>query len=416
MKILIVSQYFWPENFIINDLALGFKEKGHDVTVLTGHPNYPRGTFFAGYGCFNFLKKRSEIYKGIKILRVPIFSRGNSKGIKLIFNFVSFFISASISAILFVRKDFDVIFAFQVSPVTLAIPAVILKKITKRPLIMWILDIWPESVVATENKKYGIAWNILVLLIKWIYKHCDKILVTSRGFIKSVVDRGYNSSDIIYFPNWANSNFEEQVMVPIPDFKFPEGFKIVFAGNLGKAQDLESLVAAAELTKEYSDIKWMIVGEGRSREWLQNEISKKCLEKTLFAPGAFPIETMPWLYNKADALLITLKKTELFSLTVPGKLQTYLASAKPILAMLDGEGAKIIDEAKVGYVAPAGDFHQLSKNAIKLFALNREELVKLGQNGRSFYEKCFNRNNLITQCDTLLKSLNNCTKKSGEPS
>lgn len=404
MRILIVSQYFWPENFKINDLAVALKTRGYEVVILTGKPNYPQGKFFKGYG---FFSPHKESYKGIDVYRVPIFPRGNGSGIGLLLNYLSFVFFGSLF-ILFHRKKYDLSITYAISPITQAFPALVHKLFFKSKVYIWLQDLWPESVVAAGKVNSGLAMYLLNKMVRTIYKNCDKVLVQSEAFTESVINKGMKESDIHYIPNWAEDVFTSSVIFADPaKFNLPDGFKIVFAGNIGEAQDFESLIKAASLTKEYTDIKWVFVGNGRKKHWVQEQIKLKKLEKTVFLPGSFPLEDMPTLYAQADILLISLKDKDIFSMTIPVKLQPYMASGKPIAGMLNGIGAELISKANCGFACPAGDYVSLSGLVMKAYQMNQSLLLELGLNGKNYHDKNFQKELILDNLTSLIDASNN---------
>jgi glycosyltransferase involved in cell wall biosynthesis len=402
MKILIVTQYFWPENFKINDLANGLSERGHQITVLTGKPNYPTGKFYKGYNLFNH---RYEKINNIDIIRVPLLARGNSSSFKLILNYFSFAFFSSLASIFRVKGNYDLIFVFEPSPITIGIPAIVLKKKLKAPIFFWVLDLWPES--AENGGNYINKFNIKILnsLVKFIYKHCDKIFISSRSFSSSIADKMIDSSKLVYFPNWA----EESYLCPkIDKSKYekliPPGFIIMFAGNIGESQDFESVIKAVEQLRTYKEIQWIIIGDGRKKQWLMEEISIRKLDSSIKLLGSFQMSEMPNFFYHADALLVTLKKSKIFSLTVPAKIQTYLAFGKPILGMLDGEGAIIIKEAEAGLTCDAGDYIKLSENIKKMLLFNQSQRQKISEHAKKYYEEQFERRILLDRFEDEYKN------------
>jgi len=402
MKILIVSQYFFPENFRINDFANGLVEKGNSVTVLCGIPNYPTGKYFKGYG---LLKKKKEIYNKIKIIRVPLIPRKKGKGIELLFNYISYLISASIQVVFIAKSNFHAIFVHEPSPITVGIPAIVLKKIKKIPIYFWALDLWPESIKSAGNVNSRLIYFFALKITKFIYKHSDKILVSSEGFIQSIINKGVPKHKIIFFPQWAESIFNPKITKKLKyKTTFPDGFIVMFAGNIGEAQDFESILKSADHLRSEKSIYWIIIGSGRKENWVKQEIKNRKLEHNVWLLGRFPIEEMPELYAYSDALLVSLKKEKIFSLTIPAKIQSYLASAKPILTMLDGEGSKVVNDSKSGYAAKSGDAIILAENVRKMYQLNKNELLKLGINGRKYYERHFDRDLLLNKFLNIVKS------------
>ena len=398
MKLLIVSQYFWPEEFRINDLAIDLVERGHEVTVITGNPNYPKGKFVKGYG-FNYV---TETHQGIKIHRVPIISRGGSS-FRLVLNYLSFIIFGSIFAY-FHKEKYDKVFAINYSPITAVLPAIVYSKKNKIKLAIWVQDLWPESIIAASNIKSKNIQKWLKKLVKYIYKKADTIFVSNYGFKKSVMEKGISEDKIKFMPNWAEDLFEESknLIENRKDLNIPEGFVVMFAGNLGEAQDFESIIKAIEITKDNCSIQWVFVGDGRKSSWIKEKIKEKKLCNTVTLLGRFPTESMPSFFNLADVMLVSLKDEYIFSLTVPGKVQSYMASRKPILTMLNGAGSDIVNEAKCGFVANAGDFVKLAENVIKIEKYTKDQISELGANSLKYYQKNFSKKNII---DSFIQNL-----------
>ena len=392
MNILIVTQYFWPENFRVNDLALGLIERGHRVTVLTGIPNYPEGRFYTGYG---FPGKHHETYLGIEIYRVPLISRGASKGVRLALNFISFALFGTLFGPLLCRAGFDVIYVFEVSPVTAALPAIVMKWIKKCPLQLHVLDLWPESLIATDAVRSKFALHIVDKIVRFIYRHCDQILVQSRGFRLSLLERGVDGAKIRYFPSSAEGLFSSATLEDVlPPAQMPEGFIVLFAGNVGEAQDFPTVLLAAEKLLAHQEIKFVIVGDGRRFEWVKDEVARRGLNNVHLL-GRFPLDTMPSFFKRADSMLVTLKNEPIFALTVPAKLQSYMAFGKPVAAALDGEGRDIIEQSKSGVVAPASNPDELAEAILHLHRMTPEQRAEMGANGRAYYFEHFDREMLL---------------------
>ena len=349
MKLLIVSNYFWPEDFRINELAFQLAEKGHDVTVMTGIPNYPKGKFYDGYG---FFRKRYEVKNGVKIHRKPLVPRGSGRRRRLALNYLSSAASFCMSALWFGRKKYDAILVFNISPATVGLPAVLMRAIYKTPVVMWVLDLWPENISATAAIRNPRILGAIRRMMKFIYRRCDRILISSKGFQEKIEEVGGYSGQYTYFPNWIDESetvFSNPENVELP--ALPEGFRVVFTGNIGTAQDFGTVLSAAELLKDRADIQWVIVGDGREADWVREEIQKRGLQDCVSLPGRFPSGTMPWFYDQADALLLPLRKSPVFELTVPRKMQAYLAAGRPVIASMGGDGAAIIEEADAGAVS-----------------------------------------------------------------
>lgn len=400
MKILFVSQYFYPENFKGNDIVFDFVKKGYDVTVLTGKPNYPQGKFFEGYSFFN---KRKETIQGANIIRVPLFPRRNGKGIALALNYFSF-IFFSYWAVLFrVKAKYDAIFVQQLSPVTMALPGLWIKKRQKIPLILWVLDLWPESVTATSNIKEGKIINFLEKLVKKIYAKSDVILTSSKFFKESILEKCEDKNKRIeYFPNWAEDIFvKEKEAIQVP--KLPKGFNIMFAGNIGESQGFESILEAAKLTKD-ENINWILVGDGRKVSWIKKEIADRNITN-VYLMGRHSLASMPDFFKKADAMLVSLKDEPIFALTVPAKVQAYMASGKIILGMLNGEGKALINESGCGFAVAAETPQLLAEKSIAASQLSAEEKMQMEEKAYTYYQKHFSKEKLFSKLDALFQEL-----------
>ncbi len=403
MKILLLTQYFWPENFRINDLAAGLAQKGHEVTVLTGIPNYPSGRYFSGYGLFKNLKQE---YRGAAVLRLPLISRGRGGRLRIVLNYLSFMVSALIFTPFLCRGKFDLIF-FSLSPLAEGIPAVLVKKIQKAPLVFYAVDLWPESISALGVIKSPFILNGVAKIMRFVYKHCDQILVSSSGFIGPITAMGVDESRISYWPQWAENNYR---MIPAGDSstesrEMPLGFRIMFAGNIGAAQGLKTIIEAADKLKYLQDIHWIILGDGRMKSWAEKEIRSRKLENSVHILGRRPIEAMPRYFALADVLLVSLKNDPVFALTFPAKIQSYMACGRPILACLNGEGAKVIQESGSGISCPADDSESLAETVLKMYNFTDTERKEMGLRGRAYFEKNFSRNVLLPRFEKWIQAL-----------
>ncbi len=404
MNVLIVSQYFWPENFRINDLAIGLREKGHRVAVLTGIPNYPAGKVFSGY---NFWRPRREKYHGIDVMRVPLIARGTGRGWRLALNYSSFVVFACLLGPVLCRGKFDRILVYEPSPITVGLPALLLKKIKRAPLFFWVQDLWPESLSATGAVRSAWLLKLVEYLVRFIYRGCDRILIQSRAFFGPITKLGVAPDRILYFPNSA-----EEFYCPVeiePEARereqLPDGFRVMFAGNIGKAQDFETILEAAERLREYRDIHWIILGDGRMFEWVQEQVDQRSLTDTVHLLGRHPVEKMPQYFALADVMLVTLRQDPIFALTIPAKVQSYLACAKPLIAALDGEGAKVVQEAQAGFTPPAEDAQALADAVLTMYRMPEAERRQMGVRGRKYFEVHFERNMLLDRLDGWLRGL-----------
>lgn len=396
MKILIVSQYFWPESFQINDVAKALKKKYSKISidVLTGKPNYPDGVIFDGYSTFG---KVREQWEKIKIYRVPLVARGNKSTLRLIANYFSFlFFGVLFSPWLLRKKQYDVIFIYGVSPILQALVAIFLAKIKRCPNVLWVQDLWPESLEATGYVKNKYITNIVTALVRWIYRHSDLILVQSHAFLAPVKLMA-SETPVVYYPNTVDASFTKPPEIQTENIPALEkGFSVLFAGNIGTVQAVEHIVEAAVLLKDYYDINFIVVGSGSRLAWMENEVKKRKLEN-LHLPGRFPVDTMPSFMQKASVLLVSLTDKAIFSLTVPNKIQAYMASGRPILAFLNGEGARVVTEAKAGISIPAENTQALVDGILKLYKMTDFERSVLGENGKKYFEKNYESNFLLEQ-------------------
>lgn len=404
MNLLIITNHFWPENFRINDLALGLIKKGHRVTVLSGVPDYPEGRFFPGYGIF---KRRQEDYQGIKIRRVPLVPRGQGGKLRLTLNFLSFALCSCLLAPIDCRGSFDLILVFETSPVTVGLSALVLKRLRKIPIMFWVQDLWPESLSATGAVSSSLLLDLVGLLVRLIYRGSDFILAQSRGFFPSIVKYGGSREKIVYFPNTAEDLYRPvKVESKAPERALlPRGFKLMFAGNIGAAQDFETILAAAELLKDRRDLHWVILGDGRRRAWVEDQVRARGLSGTVHLLGRYPPEAMPRFFALADALLVTLKKEPIFALTIPAKVQSYLACGKPVIASLDGEGARVVQEAGAGLTGSAGNPAALADNVLAMYHLSQSQRRAMGLRGRGYFEKHFERQMLLDRLEALMQEV-----------
>ncbi|HNZ11069.1 MAG TPA: glycosyltransferase family 4 protein [Smithellaceae bacterium] len=404
MRILLITQYFWPEEFRINELASRLAERGHQITVLTGLPNYPSGKFFAGYG---FGRRTSEKYKGVDVVRVPLAPRGKGGGMRLSLNYASFAVMASLLGPIRCRCTCDAIFVYEPSPITVGIPAIVMKAWISAPVMFWVQDLWPESLSATGMVRSAFILNAVKKLVKFIYAHCDCILVQSKSFIDAIASTGVDRSKIKYFPNSAEGIFDTvtDCGASLDPSYFPDGFRVMFAGNIGAAQDFETILKAAELLKEHQSIHWIIVGDGRKFPWVSEQVQIRSLCKTVHLLGRHPLESMPAFYSRADVMLVTLKKDPIFALTIPGKVQSYLACSRPIIAALDGEGARVVEEAGAGWTGPAEDYAVLAKNVLKAYHTSADDRGQMALRGRHYFEKNFESSTLLDRLEGWLYEL-----------
>ena len=409
-KILFVCQYFYPEIFRGNDVAFHWAEKGHDVHVVTGIPNYPDGVFHKGYGMF---KNRHQIVNNVRVTRLPILPRGNNK-ITLMLNYFSYFIEAWVYVLfLAISHKYDFVFVQQLSPVMMSAPGVLYKKLRKVPLYTWVLDLWPESLAAAGGINTRYILRFFERFVRSEYKWSDKLFTSSKSFDLSILRYGDYKDKIVYYPQWSDGNHSNMDCTSLTNILNKKGineeavfdkesFKVMFAGAVGEAHGMECNLQAALLTKERKNIKWVIVGDGRKLPWVQQFVKKHGLEKTVLTLGRFPSETMPLFFKKADVMLASLTDSPLFNLYAPAKISSYMASGRPIIANLNGEGAEVVKNAECGWHVAAGDAQSLAKLVVRLSETAKETLAQKGASGRAFYEENFMKERCLRKLDEMI--------------
>ena len=401
MRLLVLSQYFWPENFRINDVVQGLAGRGHEVAVYAGLPNYPGGTYFEGYGFFGPLRDRLG---EVPVSRAPLIARGAGGGLRLALNYASHAIFATALAPWLVRGEFDAILVYEPSPMTIGIPARALRALKRAPVVFWVQDLWPESLTAAGAVRNRLLLAAAGRLVRWIYRGCDRVLVQSRAFIPSVEAHGVPRERIGYLPNSAESFYRRVVASPgdAEAAELPSGFVVMFAGNIGAAQDFPTIVAAAELLKARTDIHWVIVGDGRMRTWVAEQVRARGLESAFHLIGQRPPERMPHYFAHADVLLATLRREPIFAYTIPSKLQSYLACGKPVVVALEGEGGRIVEESGAGWAVPPEDPRALADAVLAASALSGTEREAMGNRGETFFREHFEREKLLSRLEAEL--------------
>jgi len=389
MRILIVTQYFWPENFRINELVSTLHREGVDVTVLTGKPNYPSGKIFSGYKVAGIQR---EMFSGVEVIRLPLVPRGNGSPWGLLLNYLSFIFSGYFFATFALRhKKFDAVFVYAPSPLLQALPAIFVAWIKSVPLIIWVQDIWPEVLQATGNIKNPWLLRLVELAVRYIYRSADSILIQSEAFRPSVERLTKDHRKIRFYPNSAEDFLScsnaghppSEVAVDIG-----RNFTVVFAGNIGSVQSCSTIISAAKLLQEYPQIKFYLVGGGSQAAAIALDIESNNLDNVVMTGQLHPDE-MPSIFAAASVLLITLADAPALAATIPSKVQSYLSAGKPIIASMNGEGARVLRDANVGIVCPAGDAAALASAVRRLYMMLPDERIHLGQNGHQYFKAHF---------------------------
>ena len=397
MRVLIWTQYFWPENFHINEIARNLKAQGVEVTVLTGKPNYPEGKIFDGYKAAGIQK---DEYSGFDVIRIPLRQRGKNSGKGLALNYLSFIFSGYLYAPYALRgRKFDVVFVYAPSPLLQALPAIYVAWLKRAPLILWVQDVWPDALVATGFIKSRWILRMVGLGVRYIYRFSDAILIQSEAF-RASVERWTSKRDRIrYFPNSAeDASFEPSATSQVSRVAkaVAQGFSVVFAGNIGTAQSCETIIAAAKMLQSVENIKFYLIGNGSMADTIAKSIEVEGLNNVVMT-GQVPAEDMPSIYASASVLLLTLRDEPTLSATIPSKLQSYLASGKPIIASCNGEPAKVVNKASGGLTCPAGVASALAEAVIKLYEMPPEERARIGKNGREYFETHYRLQNRVAE-------------------
>lgn len=402
MRILLVTQNFYPENFKSNDIAFELARQGHDVSVLAAIPNYPDGVYFKEYGLF---KRRVERVNGVKIYRALLTPRGRKPSSStLSLNYLTYAFFATMWVLFFFawKRKFDAIIVHQTSPITQAIPAVVLGKLRRTKVYTWVLDVWPDSAMSRFSSRKGMAWKILNGITNWVYRNSYKILISSKPF-KALVNRDCDYTEkLVYFPNWCDDVLK---MSKVKTPSLPDGYVVMMAGNLGNGIGVDAVIELVEKMRDDSEVKFVFVGGGSKADEMKATFKSKGLTNA-YMLGRVPFEMIPALYSKADAMLLTLRKTDLPHLkaTVPARVQSYMAAGKPILGMIDGGAAELVAEFDCGYCTAAGDAEGLAEYIRAKVLPNKKEFARKGDNGREAYERCFVKDLCIDNLKEILNS------------
>ncbi len=397
MRILLVSQYFWPESFRINDIVALLRTQGGEVTVLTGQPNYPKGAIFDGYRALGFGRDWRE--HGYEVYRLPILPRGDASGLRLFLNYASFISSGVLlGPWLLRRRSFDVIFVYGTSPIFQAVPAILLKWIKGRPLVIWVQDLWPQSLEATGHVRNRLLLALVGKLTSWVYRRADLILGQSQSFVRTLTPMSA-PTPVMYFPTPGDVDGELTAAPPLPN-----GFSVVFAGNLGTAQALPTVVEAASLLQDHPEIKIVLVGDGSLRQWLLEEVERRKLRNVVLL-GRLPASSMPALLSQASVLLASLGKSEILAQTIPAKISTYLKMGRPIIASMDGEGGEVIATSGGGIACAAENADALAEAILQIYRKTPDERAAMGAAGIRHFEANFEPQALTARLMTILRDV-----------
>lgn len=397
MKILVISQYFTPENFRINDLIFSLKERGHHIEVLTGKPNYPKGEYFEGY---SWSGPSEEEIQGVKVYRSNLIPRKNGGGVRLFLNYFSF-VFFGFFKVFKIKGNFDKVFIFAPSPITVGILGILAAKKFKCKSYLWVNDLWPESVRVAGGISSKIVLGLINVMTKMIYKYTDQILVQSPKFIDYIKKQNVKEDKLIYYPYYAEDFYKVVNSKKSIKDQLPDGFNVLFAGNIGVAQSFDTIVDAFEILKDH-DINLIVLGEGRDKSRIIELLNLRGISNKFYFLGSHPPEKMADYFACADALLITLKKADILSYTIPAKLQSYLACGKPIIGALDGIGKQIIMDSRSGFCSDAENYQSLSDNLLLMMNTSSDERIKMGKFGLDYFNVHFSKEKLLQELESIL--------------
>lgn len=395
-KILIVTEYFYPEEFKINEVAQEWKNKGYEVDILTQNPTYPFGKVFDGYKNRFFSK---EIYNGMTIYKVKAITGYKTSLFKKLLKYFSFMVLGSIVS-LRIGQRYDYVFGFDVGALTGMVPAIILKQFYQKPVTLWVQDVWPDSVYAYGFKKTKLLEFFLNRFVKYIYRYSSNFAISTNGFEQKILPYLEATKEIIYAPNWA-----DYLNKDLNNFSFSEDNKIhfTFAGNVGMVQNLENIITAfGKLDDEYLDkVQLNIIGDGSNLENLQNIVKNNNYKNIIFW-GRIPKNKIYQYLNASDFLIISLIDKEIFSLTLPAKIQTYIAAGKPIIAIIKGEVATMVQKYNLGLIASPSDIKEIKSVLQEAINQDKEQKISYITNSGFLTETVFNKKIII---DNLLRLL-----------
>lgn len=392
MKILVVCQHYWPEPYPLADVCEALAQRGHEVHVLTDVPNYPMGYIYEGY---RHGKNRLQEHSGVRIQRCFTIGRRHSVVFRML-NYYSYAASSTLRA-LRMREEYDVVFANQTSPVMMVSAALAYARRHGKKCVMYCMDLWPASLSAGGVSETSPLYRYFQRVSRKLYNRADKILITSRMFREYLTERhGVADEKIEYLPQYASDQFNQ-----LPPVGEKSTVDFVFAGNIGAAQSLKTVLDAAEALKDVKNLRWHIVGDGSELENLKAEAKRRDLPQVVFY-GRRPAEEMPRFYAMADAMLVTLVADPAISLTLPGKVQTYMAAGRPILGAANGEIPNAIRAADCGFCAAAEDGSGLA-DAVRRF-LDHPNPRTLGENARWYYEEHFSKDIFMEHLESVLQA------------
>ena len=395
MNILVISQYYYPEQFRVNDICEELARRGNTVTVLTGLPNYPKGEVYEGY---RNGENREQTINGVNIVRCSIKPRKTGVA-NLALNYITYAVNASRMAKK-IRNVFDVVFVYQMSPVTMAFPAITVKKKYGIPIVLYCCDLWPASILDVNIKRDSILYKMVKRMSSYIYNSCDEIIVTSPSFQDYLQKEcSVKNVKIDYVPQHAEDTYTENSCRAVDNGVID----FMFLGNIGLSQNCDCIIKAASLLDMNLPFKIHFVGAGSKLEDMKKMVDDYGLNEKVIFHGFQKMENLPKFYAMADACLLTLAYDNEVGLTIPAKLQGYMAAEKAVIAAISGDAKEIINESKCGYQVEAGDYEGLAR--IMIEAISNPSLLKgMGENGRVYFNKYFAKEAVINQLENKIRN------------
>ncbi|MEG0740664.1 MAG: glycosyltransferase family 4 protein [Clostridia bacterium] len=396
MKVLVVCQHYWPENFRVTEICETLVERGHQVTAVVGLPNYPSGTVPTEYKHFG---NRRQEHNGVLIRRCMEIGRRPTK-LGLAVNYVSYMLSACWK-VLWLRRDYDVVYAYSTSPVLMSLPAAFLRCFSHKPLMIYVLDIWPACLAAMNVGENTAFYAFMKRVSHWVYGKADRLIYSSKRFQQYLLDvHGIAVSDAQYMPQFADALFDRALAAHIPSKRL----QLVFAGNIGKVQAVEVLLEAAALLLD-EPIHWHIVGDGSNEPACKKLAAQLHLGDAVTFHGYRPLEEMPDFYAMADGMLVSMRNDLSVNDTLPGKVQSYMAAGKPVLGSIAGETPYVIDQAKCGLCVPPENPQALADAVRRFLALSPAERECMGQRGKAYYAAHFTKKDHMDRLEAMLLEL-----------
>jgi len=402
-RTLIVCQHFWPESFRVNDVADFLINKGQEIEVLCGMPNYPSGKFYDGY---SYTKKRVQIHNKVNIRRVFEIPRGNNTNFRIFLNYISFPIASLFHVPRMLFRKIDRVLIFTYSPVYMAIAGIVIGKLKRKEITIYVLDLWPENLLSVLKIKNKFLLWLVTTTSHWHYRQADKIMVLSESMKTRIIEvTKLPPEKVIILPQVCEKIYEKEITDPSLVTRFKGKFNILFTGNISPAQSFETIVDAARRVraKGIEDINWIIVGDGMSKKWLEDYVRKFNLEDIFYFEGQKPIEEIPKYTTIADLLVGCLVKSDFLEATLPAKLTSYIAAGRPIVIAMDGEARELVNNlARCGYACPTEDSAKLAENIMKIHGLSEKERSALGKNAKEYHFKNLERNLVLERLNDFI--------------